>query len=53
MVNTLDFLTMARQVLIKAEQYITEKVVSLAAAAVAAALASVVTVVFVEGVRVA
>ena len=53
MVNTLDFLTMARQVLIKAEQYITEKVVSLAAAAVAAALASTITVVFVEEVRVA
>ena len=52
MVNTLDFLTIVRQLLIKAEQYITERAVNLAAAAVAAALASAVIIIFVEAVRV-
>ncbi|MAK89603.1 MAG: hypothetical protein CL995_05480 [Euryarchaeota archaeon] len=52
MVNTLGILTIARQLLIKAEQYITERAVNLAAAAVAAALASAVIIIFVEAVRV-
>ena len=52
MVNTLDFLTIVRQLLIKAEQYITERAVNLAVAAVAAALASAVIIIFVEAARV-